>query len=340
MFFNAKGNPITCSLVILVVCLGMLNVFTIAEVNAQSKVFITMPTETVGVSYYAAGTVIANVLNEKLRDSHNIYVTAQSSKGSIENIEMLKNQEAEIAILNSSVYIPAYLGIEAFEGNKFEDLRCITMLWANPMQMVVTKKSGIKKVPDLKGRRVSVGSPGSTSPITEIMVYGAGLTFDDFQAEYLGFDQSVQAMQDGKIEAAQLSGAIPHPSVLELFSSKLDVDLISLNEAEISHIIERYPYVTSFTIPKDTYPKQDYDVQTAAVTTVLVARKDLDEETVYNLTKALFENRDELIAAYSGLSDLSLDTAFKGFSVPFHKGAIKYYQELGFEIPESILADD
>ena len=322
----------------IVLSLVLLFSFISIAADAQDKVFITMPTATVGGSYYAAGTVIANLWNEKLRDEYNIIATAQSSKGSIENIEMLKNNEGEVAILNSSVYIPAYMGIDSFENNAFEDLRFITMLWANPMQLVAKEDSGVDELNDLKGMRVSVGSPGSTSPITEIMFYGADMTFDDFQAEFLGFDQSVQAMKDGKIDAAQLSGAIPHPSVLDLFSSRLGVKLISMKDEEIKKAIEAYPYVNPFVIPKDTYPNQDYDVKTAAVTTILAVREDVDEEIVYLLTKTIFENLDELAAAYDGLSTTSLETAFAGFSVPLHEGAIRYYKEIGMEIPEEVLS--
>jgi len=337
MFIKKEYVVITGALILFVILISILGATSVFALESKEKVFITFPTATVGGSYYAAGTVIASLWNDKLKEDNNLYVTAQSSKGSIENIQMLKNKEAELAILNSSVYIPAFLGVDKFENNSFKDLRFITMLWANPMQMVVTEKSGINELSDLKGRRVSVGSPGSTSPITEIFLYGANVTFDDIKVEYLGFNQSVQAMKDGKIEAAQLSGGIPHPAVLDLFSSKTKVKLISVKPEESERIINNYPYVNSFTIPARTYPNQDYEVQTTAVTTILAVRKDIDDDIVYLLTKAIFENIDELSNTYNGFRGLSLETAFKGFKVPLHSGAIRYYKEVGLEIPESVI---
>lgn len=338
MFSKRKCIVITRTLVLLAIVISIFSTTSVLASGAKEKIFLTLPTASVGGSYFPAGTILASLWNEKLKEEYNIYATSQSSKGSRENIQMLRNREAELAILNSSVYAPAFFGTGAFENDSFQDLRLITLLWANPMQMVVTEKSGIDELSDIRGQRVSVGAAGGgTVPQTKIMFYGANMTLDDVKAEYLGYNQSVQAMKDGKIKAAQMSGALPLPGILDLFSSPIKIKLISLRDEEIVRITREYPNISKFTIPAETYPNQDYEVKTVATTTVIGIHKDIDDGIVYLLTKTIFENLDYLSKGYKALSRISLETAFDGLKVPLHPGAIRYYKEVGLEIPESLM---
>lgn len=305
--------------------------------EAAKKVFIRIPTASMGGSFYPAGSVIASLINSKL-GSEGIVASAQESGGSPENINMMARGEAEAAVLLASVVVDAYNGKGAFEGKPYKDLRMITVLWPNVVQMVVTEKSGIKTYQDLRGKRVSVGQLGSgTEPNTKAALDGAGMTYKDIVPEFLGFSQSADAIKDGRIVAAQLSGGIPHPSVLDLFASRVGVRLLSLTQEEIERACERHPEFAEFTIPANTYPGQDYVVRTIATTTALGIRKDIPEELVYKITKTIFENLDYIHKSYSALEYMSLERAIPGLVAPLHPGAVRYFKERGLKIPEKLI---
>ncbi|WP_286974925.1 TAXI family TRAP transporter solute-binding subunit [Acetomicrobium sp. UBA5826] len=305
--------------------------------EAAGKVFIRIPTASMGGSFYPAGSVIASLINDKL-GCEGIIASAQESGGSPENINMMSRGEAEAAVLITSVVVDACYGRGAFKDRPYKDVRMITILWPNVAQMVVTEKSGIKTFQDLKGQRISVGQLGSgTEPCTIAALAGAGMTYKDIIPEFLGFSQSVDAIRDGRIVAAQLSGGIPHPSVLELFASKAGVRLLSMSQEEIKRACELYPEFTEFTIPANTYPGQNYDVHTITTTTTLGIRKDIPEELVYKITKTIFENLDYIHMSYDALKYMSLEHALNGLVTPLHPGALRYFKECGLDIPEKLV---
>jgi TRAP transporter TAXI family solute receptor len=304
---------------------------------APQRVFIRIPTASLGGSFYPAGSVIASLLNDEL-GHEGVVASAQESGGSPENINMMVRGEAEAAVLIASVVVEAYNGVGGFEGRPYKDLRMITVLWPNVAQMVVTEKSGINSLEDLRGKRISVGQAGSgTEPPTRALLAGAGMTYDDLIPEFLGFSQSADAVKDGRIVGAQLSGAIPHPSVLDLFASRAGVKLLSITEEEAQRACEVFPEYFPFTIEPNTYPGQDYPVLTVSTTTGLGIRKDIPEELVYKITKTIFENLDYLHKSYDGLSYMSLETAIPGLVAPLHAGAVRYFEECGIEVPEHLI---
>lgn len=305
--------------------------------EAAKKVFIRIPTASMGGSFYPAGSVIASLINSKL-GGEGVVASAQESGGSPENINMMSRGEAEGAVLLASVVVDAYNGRGAFKGKPYKDLRMITVLWPNVVQMVVTEKSGIRTYRDLKGKRVSVGQLGSgTEPNTIAALDGAGMTYKDIAPEFLGFAQSADAIKDGRIVAAQLSGGIPHPSVLDLFASRVGVRLLSLTDDEIKRANELHPEFTEFTIPTGTYPGQDYAVKTIATTTALGIRKDIPEDLVYKITKTIFENLDYIHKSYFALEYMSLEHAIPGLVAPLHPGAVRYFKERGVKVPDKLI---
>ncbi len=302
-----------------------------------TKVFIRIPTASMGGSFYPAGSVIASLLNDKL-GAEGIVASAQESGGSTENVNMMSRGEAEGAVLLASVVVAAYNGTGAYKDKPYKDLRMITVLWPNAVQMVVTEKSGIKTYQDLKGKKVSVGQAGSgTEPNTIAALDGAGMTYKDIVPEFLGFSQSADAIKDGRIVAAQLSGGIPHPSVLDLFASRAGVRLLAMTEAEIEKASQMHPEFAGFTIEPGTYPGQDHPVRTIATTTAFGIRKDIPEELVYKMTKTIFENLDYIYKSYDALKYVSLDHALTGLAAPLHPGALRYYKEKGVKIPDKLI---
>ena len=336
MYFNFLLNKKSIVFtVIFVLTLMLVNTLITTSVSeAKDKVYIRIVSGTVGGAFFPASNVIAALWNEKLKDQYNIFATGQSSAGTSENLAMLNNKEAEVAILAVEESYYAYYGQNVFEGNPYKGLRIICNLWTNPTSLVVLEKSGINTLSEFRGRRVSVGaSGGSTDEQTLLMLNAAGMTFKDIEPEYLGYGQTVDAMKDGKIVAAQMSGGLPFPSVLELFSSPTKVKMISLTDEEVEYVTTTCPFYTKFIIPAGTYPNQDYDVQTVTTEIFLGVRDDVDEEIVYALTKTIFENLDRLTRDFGVLKSISPKS--DNF-LPLHSGAERYYKEVGLEIPKII----
>lgn len=333
---------LSLSLVLMIGCSGPSSEVGEAKEDEAPKsketIFLNIGTAAVGGSYYPAGTSLANALNNNLK-SFNIKANGQATGGSTENINMMRDGEMELAVLNSSVGYQAYAGKDVFENNAYNDLRTICQLWTNPIQMVVTKKSGVNTWQDLKGKKVSIGQAGSGSEVlTKEMLDGiSGISIEDIKQEFLGFEQSADAMRDGRIDAAQLSGGIPLPSVLDLHSSNIGVKLLPMTQEDRDGVTSKYPNWSDFTIPANTYPGQTDPCDTVALFTQLVVRADLDEELIYSITKTLFENLDEIYNSYEALRGMTLNDATKGLIAPLHPGALRYFEEQGLEIPEDLI---
>ncbi len=325
---------------LLVSLLAFLLLLSIVTNVGAETVFINIGTASVGGSYYPAGTTIANVLDNNLKiDNVNLVISAQATAGSTENINMMRNSEMEMAVINASVASQAFKGIGLYKDKAYKDIRTITQLWSNPIQMVVTEKSGITSWNELKGHSVSIGQAGSGTEVLSKEMFDAlpGISLDDINVEHLGYDQSASAMKNGRIDAAQMSGGLPVASVLDLFVSPIKVKLISFTDEEVIAINSKYPHWKPSIIDANTYMNQEEPVKTVALFTQFVVRGNLDEELVYQFTKAMFENQDQIHESYKGLEEMRLDKAVLGLVAPLHPGAIRYYKEKGIEVPEDLI---
>lgn len=276
-------------------------------------------------TYYAYGGMIANVLTEAVE---NVTITASTSGASVANARSINNSEADLAILQNDVFDYAYRGVEAFaEEGALENIATIGTLYPEVIQIVATKDSGITSIADLAGKRVSVGDVGSGTEANARQILEAyGLTYDDLgKVEYLGFGDSSTAIQQMTIDAAFVTAGVPNPAILEL-NAMVEVVLVPVEGAEADALIAKYPFYAPYTI-EDTAYEGIAGVNTVTILATLACRADLDEDTVYAITKALFENKDKI--AHAKAEVLSPESAVKGVSVPFHPGAEKYYKELG-----------
>lgn len=209
---------------------------------------------------------------------------------------------------------------------KIESVKGIATLYPETIQIVTTKKSGIQSVEDLKGKVVSVGEAGSgTRANAEQILEVHGMTFDDIKARNLSFDDSVSGIQDGTIDAAFITAGTPTGAV-ESLSATEDVVIVPIAEDKINALIEKYPYYAKDEVPQGTY-KLAETVPTVAVRAMLVARADLPEDTVYNVTKAIFENLDKV--KHAKAQQIKLENALDGMSIELHPGAKKYFDEKG-----------
>jgi len=193
----------------------------------------------------------------------------------------------------------------------------------------------VKRVADFKGLRVAVGSPGSGTLVaskTELLA-AAGLTFEDYKPAYLSFTESINAIKDGTVDVGVISAGHPVASLLDL-ARQVPIRLIPYSEEEMKALTARHPYYVRVIIPKGTYQGIDTDTLTRGIPTALFCRRDLDENLVYRLIKAIYDNPKEKDAIHPQAKQWNLDTIFRGADyttryIPFHPGAVKYLREKG-----------
>lgn len=276
-------------------------------------------------TYYAFGGVIASVLTNKIE---NVEVTAQTSGGSIDNARKLKNKEAELAFMQNDVLQYAVTGTESMaEDGAIENICAIASLYPEAVQLVTTEASGIKTLADLKGKRVCVGDQGSGSEVNaRQIIAAAGMSYDDFDVQYLSFSESSTAMQNGTVDAAFATSGLPNSAMTEL-ANYTKIRIVPIDGEVADNLIAQYPFYVKTTIGEDVYGVEAAD--TVAMMAVLATTKALDEEVAYNITKTLFENQNDLIAGNMHGKEVTLDTATAGITVDFHPGAVKYYKEQG-----------
>ena len=293
----------------------------------HDPVVINFPTAGESGALYAVGAAITN-----LWDTEISYVSAssQASKGGIENLNLTSEGEAQVSIAISSNCYQCLNGTDSFEGYAYEDLKVIGGLYFNPNQMVATANSGIDSVASVKGKHFAVAAAGS-SVEGECMHHftAAGLNYpDDIQAEYIAFSDAADMLQNGTIDGAWIMSGAPAAAVTQACTA--GCKLVNIGDDIISALQKDYPWYAPCTIPAGTYPNQTEDVQTSAIKMVMFCRGDLDEQTVYDLTKCFWENIDKLGQAQKNLDGLTPEDAVVDIAdLPIHAGAEKYYKEIG-----------
>ena len=276
-------------------------------------------------TYYAYGSAVAQILNEKTKKS----ITVQSTGASRANIQLINAKEVEIAIVQNDVMDYAWRGVDLFAGNKINSFNAMAALYAEVCQIIASPASGIKTVADLKGKNVSVGDAGSGVEFNARQIMEAyGLTFNDIQKQNLGFNASADALRDNKIDAFFCVAGAPTPAIIDLATSR-EIVILEIDEAHATQLMNKYPFYTRFPVPAGSYRGQSADVMTVAVKATFIVSTKLSDDTVYKLTKALFESKADIERAHAKGLELSPSYAVYGVSVPFHPGAAKYYKEIG-----------
>jgi len=276
-------------------------------------------------TYYAFGSAVGQILSEKTK----IPITVQSTGASKANIQLIDSGEVELAIVQNDVMDYAWRGVDLFNGEKINTFSSMVGLYAEVCQVVINPTSGINTIADLKGKNVSVGDAGSGVEFNARQILQAyGITFDDIGKQNLSFGASADALRDNKIDAFFCVAGAPTPAIVDLATGK-DVVILQIDDAHAAQLIRDYPFYTKFPIPAGSYKGQAAAVQTVAVKATFIVSSKLSDDTVYRLTKALFENKAQIEAAHVKGSELSASYAVEGISVPFHPGAAKYLQEIG-----------
>ncbi len=291
---------------------------------------MTMGTGGTQGTYFAYG----NVLSQYIKDKTDISVTAVSSDGSKANIQSIDVGDYQLGTVQSDVMAYAWDGVRSFKDEgKITTFRTIAGLYAEAVQLVTTDPN-IKSVKDLKGKKVSIGAPASGVYFNAIDVLeAAGLTEKDIVAQYQDFGQSADALKDGKIDAAFIVAGAPTPAIDELCMTNKNARLVPIDGDIAKALMEKNKFYSVYEVPANSYKNQDKAVLTVTVKATLIVSADASEDDVYNLTKTLFDNIEDIKVKHAKGAELSLENATEGLTVvPFHAGAAKYFKEKGIDV--------
>lgn len=289
----------------------------------RSKLKYSFMTGGTSGTYYPLGGGIAKVIT----DETGIQVDVLSSNGSANNILDVDAGQAEIAFAQTDVAQYAEEGINTFDGKPTKKVSGVGALYPETIQIVTMAQSGIQSIEDLKGKKVSVGAPGSGTYINAeqiLALHGMSIK-DDIQAQHLDFGESAGSIKDGNIDAAFITAGTPTGAVEELKASA-EVYIVPMADDKIDELIAKYPFYAKNVIPAGTYGLKE-DISTVAVMAMMVVSKDLPEDVVYDITKAVFENTDKI--AHDKAKMIDSKTALEGVGIEIHPGAKKYFDEIG-----------
>ena len=308
------------------VILAIMLVMTLASCGGTQ---LAMGTGGTGGTYYAFGGVIG----QYIKNNAGVDCVAVPTDGSKANIQGIDAGDYQLGTVQSDVMAYAWAGSNSFEADgAIKSFRVIGGLYAEAVQLITVDPT-IQTVADLAGKKVSIGAPASGVYFNAMDVLAAaGLTIDDIDPQYQSFNDSAESLKDGKIDAAFVVAGAPTPAVVELMTTNENARLVPIDGEIAATIMAACPYYTEYKIPAGTYKGQDEDVTTITVKATLIVSADLDEDTVYNITKAIFDNIDGIKAEHAKGAELSIENATSGMTAPFHKGAAKYFAEKGVTV--------
>lgn len=270
--------------------------------------------------------IIATTLGEVFNKTYGVNSKTQTTGASVENVNLMAQNKVELAFLMSDVLSDALAGEGSFQ-TPITNVQQIAALYPNYVQIVTSKKSGIKTLEDLRGKRVAVGAQNSGVEVNaRNLLTGHDISYDDIRVDYLGYAEAADALKAGKLDAAFLTSGLPNASLLELEQS-FDLQMVSIKPENVSRIAEDKSYFVSLEIPAGTYGNEE-PVATAAIMNALAVRSDLSQDDVYKLTKTFFDNLQQLRNSHQAMNDVSVEAAQQGLVAPLHPGAQQYYDEL------------
>lgn len=303
---------------------------------------ISIITGSTGGTYFALGGAMANTWNDY---SELAQVTSQPGGASVESINRVNAGEADLGMAMNNIADDAWNGKNSYK-EKSQNFRAIGVIYPEVYQGVALASSGIKTMEQLKGKRVAVGPVGSgTVVMTETVFTEAGLEFDDVKASYDGFGDAASKMKDNQLDAAFNVLAVPAAAIQDIITSR-EVNVIEIGDDLFNKVKAKYPFFSQYIIPAGTYGNKE-DVKTINCVAALYVKPDMSEDMVYEITKIWFEKTAETAKAHGAaqwladeLASGNKDIMIAGITTPLHKGAYKYFQEEGIDIPDAIIPID
>ncbi|MDG2141602.1 MAG: TAXI family TRAP transporter solute-binding subunit [Gammaproteobacteria bacterium] len=302
-----------------------------------------LSTGTTGGTFYPVGVALSTLVSAEEADDFSL--TAISSAGSMENLKLLRDNQAQFALILGIFAAWAYDGSGPVSRPQ-ENLRSISAMWPNVEHFVLRSDlvtSGtIGDLNNLKGERYSIGMRNSGAEYTGFYIFEAlGIDWaEDLSVAYIGYGPSANALQDGNIAGMNVPAGPPVTAITRAYALLGDsMTVLNFSKEEIALINSEFPLWESYELAPETYPNQQQSINTAASPNVLVVRADVSEEIVYEMTRMLWENLATLQEIHSATKSMALENALSGVPLPLHAGALRYYEEQGVSIPDHLRDD-
>jgi uncharacterized protein len=294
---------------------------------------LSIATGGTGGVYYPMGGGLAEIINKHI-DGY--AATAEVTGASVENMGLVATGDADLAIALADTVSQAQTGTGRFEGQELPMLRGLASLYANMVQIVTLADSGIEGLDGLKGKRVSVGAPGSGTEVNAQAILNAnGITYDDIEEQRLNFNETADALANGDIDVGFWSVGAPTSSILNLATTK-NIRLIQLHEDQIAAAREADPIFARAILDAGIYQGVDEQMTLLGVPNVLAVSSEMSDDLAYEITKAMFENIAELQAVHPAAKQTTVEFTLDATPIPLHPGAIRYFEEKGATIPDKL----
>ncbi len=321
-FKNFGVSILTLSLVTLLF-LGCAKKNMEGEDGATEKVFLSLATGGTAGTYFPLGGGIADVWTKTIPGMN---ATAEATGASVANINMLRENDVDVAFVQNDIAFYASTGVEMFEDNVYPDIRGLMTLYPETVQIVTLADSGVQTLKDLPGKSVAVGAIGSGTEANARQILAlAGLSYDDIDVKYLSFSEGAQNLKDGNVDVAFVTAGFPTAAIQDI-SAQRDVVLVPVPAMDADTLIGEYPFYTKIVIPAGTYPNQTEDINSVAVKAMLVVDSSLSAEMGNSLVTAILENTDRLTASHPKGANIKKETATDGMSIEMNPGAIEALQ--------------
>lgn len=313
-----------------------------SENPSGSRPYI-LTTATTGGTYYPVGVAIATITKSQLYETQGISLSAISSAGSLENIKLMRDNQAQFAMLQGIFAAWAWHG-DGPVGRPQPWLRSIGALWQNADHFILLKELTVDgtvwDLDKLDGQRFVMGARNSGAEKSgDHILRSLGIDYESkFNLAYMGYGATANAIQDGTIVGMNIPAGPPVTGVTRAFAMVgEDLTFLSFSDEDIAAINQSYPLWSRYVIKADTYPNQPADIQSIAHPNIIAVRADVPEEVVYQVTKTMWENLAALNEIHKATREVTLERALRGIGAPLHPGAARYYRELGMEIPAELV---
>ncbi|MEO4052253.1 TAXI family TRAP transporter solute-binding subunit [Solibacillus sp. CAU 1738] len=293
--------------------------------EAEENLIFTTGTTT-GV-FYSLGAVLSTIWGNELDQR----VTSQASNGSVENLKLMQKGEANIGFTTVNIAYEAYNGENSFNEKAYSDVRILGNLYPNVSHFVTLNNGKVNSIEDIAGKSFVYGAAGSATEIESNLVLDAhGVDKSTVKANYVGFTEAVDLIRNGQVDVVNIYSGVPSAATTELITT-FDSKVLNFSDEAIEKMTKQYPWNFKYEIKANTYDKQTEPIITVGQYSAIVVDAGLSDETVYELTKILWESLEEIEQGHSIASQFDPAVAVEGTAgIPIHPGAEKYYKEKGF----------
>ncbi|WP_240794083.1 TAXI family TRAP transporter solute-binding subunit [Pseudorhodobacter turbinis] len=294
---------------------------------------LSIATGGTGGTYYPIGGGLAEIVNNHVEGYS---ATAEVTGASVENMGLIATGDADLAIGLADTVAQAYTGTGKFDGQQLPMVRGLASLYANMIHIVALEGSGITSLQDLRGKRVSVGAPGSGTEVNAAAILEAnGITYDDIDEQRLNFNETADALANGDIDVGFWSVGAPTSSVLNLATTQ-SIVMIPLSEDELKAAMDADATFALTSLAGGSYAGVDDDIAVLGIPNVLAVSSEMSDDLAYSLTKAMFENIADLRAVHPAANETTVEFTMGATPIPLHAGALRYYDEVGADVPDAL----